>query len=580
MVKLRAVLISILFLCSISQALQVKVTIPDLEKKKEVSGQEVSVAQAGQIFGIIIEIYSQGESFDQISLPGSDAFAIRDQEVGGQSTIFNNNIIRVQTITLQVSNDKPGLYKLGPIRVRSAGKTVIGNELHCRVEEIKREDNTLDGEIILPKKAVFWGESFDVTIRYVLHDSIMQIQPDIPEQSHFLVKGMREPGMRQVLRNGKMAYVYEYVVTYLPVKTGDVTIGPMPVHYSVALRGLRPEEIMNAMMSGRPLAQQKKTVAPAVHIQVKPLPKNNKKTSLVGQLKDFVLAVDKPTVQVNDPIKLQVMFSGKGNLEFTEEVPLQLPPGCKMYKAKTALDKIPGNDGFVAKTIEYVLQVNKSGAVEIPAQQLLYFDPEAQAYKTITSNAVELFLTGDVVEQPKKSIDELAKEVNDDASQKKANKEPAYIFDEAGRTVGALPWWLFVVLLLLPLMMYVRSVAALIDDKILKRFKKQPKAREILGAASKELTAIVLAQQHDKLYQFFVKTMAVLWQVHEQEVTEQVIEQRLTSLQWEEEKLKEFISYLHSCASVHFTKQAIGEEMQTMLLQKAHDWLLLLGEKQ
>jgi hypothetical protein len=578
-------LVALLFTSHIN-CLEVAVSFPNLATKIDDQGRTVFLAPETQPFSINVDINGAAQDIEQVDVTGLDAFTVLDQHPVQRMVSVNGNVTVSNAIELQVKALKAGLYKIGPVRVRAHGKVTNSGEYYCLVEPAKvevgraRSPEALEIDLIPSKKEVYWGEPFDVTIRYVAHDPIYQLAPEVPEQSNFFKKDMQNKGWREILRNGRRCRVYEQVVTYLPIKAGAATVGPMKIHYSVPAKEQRSrtsfEDLFN--FSFGPRAEQKEAEAAAISILVKPLPKTKQPVSLVGMLTGLDISVDKPTVQVNEPIKLQVNITGKGNLEFTEEVPLKLPEGCKVFKAKTSMRDLAGGQGAVVKTIEYVLQVNKSGRVEFPAQQLVYFDPTAVAYKTLTSQPIELFLTGEAVAQPTKTVDELAKEVTEEPAKKKKTMELAFIFDNAGTGDMALTWWLMLLLMLLPMTLHLRWVTALLDMHVLKRFKKKPSAQDLYNVAEKELAGIVAAGNAEKLYQFFVKTLATVWGVHEQEVTEQKIEQRLEQIGWSEEKIREFLGYLNVCASLHFTRQAVTEETREMLLKKSQYWVLLLGK--
>lgn len=584
----KRILISFLLCIAVGRPFEISVTFPELARKQESDGREVVVVPAGETFAIIIEIQQAPEHIETLEMAGLEAFKIIGQAGGTSSTIMNGTTSTTRTITLHLRGEKPGIYKIGPVQAKAGDKQATSGVFYCRIEEggtvssaaaaqkrAAARGASLEAELIPSKSEVYWGEPLEVTLRYIAYGQIYQLAPEIPEQANFLSLGMQDRGGREVLRNGKPTKVYEQVITYLPIKTGSVSMGPMPVHYTVPVR--QRGRLSHFDLFFGPQAEQKETTAPAIQVRVKPLPKTNKKVSIVGKIDSFVLGVDKPTAQVNDPLKLSVSITGKGNLEFAEELPLSFPAGFKIYKAKSLLHRHHDQSGKVTKTIEYVLQVNKSGQVEIPAQQLVYFDPEADTYKTLQSNTVELFLSGDVVEQPKKSIDELAREVNEPQGSKK-NEELAYIFEETSSSAAALPWWLVILCMIIPLFLYVRSLKKWLAERCLKFFKKPPTNKEIIEQAKKELDQLVAAGNIERLHQFFIKTMAALWQRHEQEMTEQVIEQHLRREEWSEERLQEFMEYLQASASLHFTKQEILPQTREMLLKKSQYWLLLLGK--
>ena len=578
-------------------ALEVSMKFPGLVNKPDAEGHEVATATLGEVFVVDIEISGAHEGTDEVEVKGFEPFKIIGKSVTQSSSTINGKTTAVSTIQLQVKSFKAGIHKVGPIKVRSGATIATSGEFFCQIEpqkKLQEEKSTahkspiartngqaLEVELMPSKSEVYWGESFEVTIRYIAHDQIYQLVPEVPEQGNFFKKDIQNRGWRQILRNGAVSRVYEQVVTFLPVKVGVAAIGPMHIHYSVPVKQQQfsaggMEQFFS--MAFGPQAEQKEVDAPAISILVKPLPKTKNQTSLVGVMTGFDISVDKPTVQVNEPIKLVVDITGRGNLEFTEEVPLNLPPGSKVFKAKASMQEAPGGKGIATKKIEYVLQVNKSGRMEFPAQQLTYFDPEAGAYKSLSSQPIELFLTGDAVAQPTKTVDELAREVNDDPAQSKKDNGRGFIFDEAGHGDVAMTWWMLVLLMLLPLGLHVRGVMAWLDKRLFQRFKKQPGVQDIVKQAEKELEGIVAGGSATKLYQFFIKLLAKLWRLHEQEVTEQVVEQRLTQHGWTDERMREFVSYLQMCASLHFTRQVVSAETCEMLLKKSQYWVLLLGK--
>lgn len=575
------------------RALEVSVDFPNLAKQTDASGQELPTAAVGEVFSLTVEISHASANIETIDVKGLDAFKVIQQSQGQAATFFNDKLTRTTTITAQIKADKPGKFKIGPVYVRAGKETGTSGEFYCQIVEASAttsntittkparpsQSAAMEVELVPSKREVYWGEPFELTIRYIATGPVFEFAPEIPEQVNFLTTDQQNRGQREIFRNGKKMPAYEHVITYLPVKTGQASIGPITVHYAVASHQKRQHggfAGFDILFGLGPQVEQKSVASPTLNVMVKPLPKTKQKVSIVGNITKFELSVDKPSVQVNEPIKLIVSITGKGNLDFVEDCPLDLPNGFRTFKSKTSLSRIPGTNGIVTKSIEYILQINKSGHVELPAQKLLYFDPEAEAYKTIESNQLELFLSGDVVEPAKKSVDELAKEANADTDPTPPANELAYIFDDAGNTGTKLTWWLFFILMLLPLMLHIQAIKKLISIQMA-RFKKQPGSNEILATASKELGILVQTGKAEKLHQFFVKTLATLWQVHEQEVTESMIEMHLEKLQWEDFRIKEFVEFIHTCASLHFTKQATSEDVRSMLLKKSQYWILLLG---
>lgn len=583
---------SLLIILTALNTLEVSVDFPNLVKQTDVSGQELPTAVVNEIFSLSVEINHSSPKVDKIDVKGLDAFIVIQQSQGQSVTAYNGAISRTTTINAQIKATKPGKFKIGPVHVQAGKETASSGDFYCQVIEQSAppQANTsthtrpaqaagMEIELIPSKREVYWGEPLEITIRYIATGNVFEFAPEIPEQVNFLTKDQQNRGQREIIRNGRKLPIHEHVITYLPVRTGPANIGPIAVHYSVATQQKRHRggfSGFDILFGLGPQVEHKTAHSTALNILVKPLPKTKEKVSIVGTISKFDLSVDKPSVEVNEPIKLVASITGRGNLDFVEDLPLKLPDGFREFKSKTFLHRVPGTSGIVTKSIEYVLQINRSGHIELPGQKLLYFDPESEIYKTIESNNLELFLSGEAVEPAKKTIDELAKEVNSESEQNKTSNELAYIFDNAGNRGISLSWWLFFILLLLPLFIHLQRVKAFIT-KCLSRYEKKPSQKDILFLASKELTKLVQSGKADKLHQFFIKTLAALWQIHEQEVTENFIEAQLEKFQWEESRIKEFIDFMHTCTSLHFTKQTISEEVHSALLKKSQYWVLLLG---
>lgn len=583
---------SLLTIITTLNALEVSVDFPTLAKQSDSSGQELPTAIVNEVFSLTIEINHSSPKVDKIDVKGLEAFSVIQQSQGQSVTAYNGVISRTTTITAHIKATNTGKFKIGPIHVQAGNETASSGDFYCQVIEPSASSPTntsspsrpsqaggMEVELIPSKREVYWGEPLEITIHYIATGNVFEFAPEIPEQANFLTKDQQNRGQREIIRNGKRLPIYEHVITYLPVKTGPANIGPIAVHYSVATQQRRQRGGLSGfdiLFGLGPQVEQKTAHSKTLNILVKPLPKTKDKVAIVGTISKFDLSVDKPSVQVNEPIKLVASITGKGNLDFIEDLPLNLPQGFRSFKSKTLLHRAPGNSGIVTKSIEYVLQINKSGQVELPEQKLLYFDPEAEVYKNIVSNKLELFLSGDVVEPAKKTVDELAKEVTLESEANKPNNELAYIFDNAGGYGISLSWWLFFIFLLLPLFIHLQTIKAIIAS-IASQYKKKPSQKEILSIASKELNKLVQSGKADKLHQFFIKTLAALWQIHEQEVTENAMEAQLEKLGWEECRIKDFLDFIHTCTSLHFTKQTLSEEVHSALLKKSQYWVLLLA---
>jgi hypothetical protein len=492
----------------------------------------------------------------------------------------NGAMTVTKSISLTLKAKRVGSCKIGPVTVKTPHEEITGTALYVNVEAAKPKSLTrskiFDIEIVPAKKEVFWGEPLVIALRYFQTDAVLDYDIILPEHSNFIKKEIKEIDTRPKLHGGTIQRARVHELTLIPVKAGICTVGPMRTVYRVRVEQVAQNSLFALMFSNMVMVENREITIPPVEIRVKPLPKNKENIALVGDITGLELTVDKATAQVNDPIKLSVNITGYGNLEFTEMIPLTLPAGCKVFKSKSSLHNHPGGKGIATKTIEYVLQANVAGQIQIPAQKLGYFDPVAEIYKSVSSQPVDLFLTGDPVAQPTKSVDELAREVTNEPT---ATKKPveAFVFEDAGRHQVKLDWWLMVLFMFAPLCLHVRTIINWLHS-LHARFKKAPTRSEILKEASHELARIIAADKPEQLHQFFIKIIAQLYGVHEQDVTEIMIEERFTqSGVWTSEQIQAFINYLHTCTSLHFTRQTITPTTRSAVLEQSREWLTRLS---
>jgi hypothetical protein len=82
-----------------------------------------------------------------------------------------------------------------------------------------------------------------------------------------------------------------------------------------------------------------------------------------------------------------------------------LPPieGVKSYEPKVSERLDLGDGVFGEKIVEYLILPTRGGTVVIPAVELVAFDPESKAYRSVKSEPVRLTIQGEVTSTPRGS---------------------------------------------------------------------------------------------------------------------------------------------------------------------------------
>jgi len=137
-------------------------------------------------------------------------------------------------------------------------------------------------------------------------------------------------------------------------------------------------------------------------------------------------------------------------------------------------------------------------------------------------------------------------------------------------TTAALPWWLFTLLLIVPLIFYQQRLLTLLSSRW------NSNAQRTTSRLEKDLNALLDSKNASHLYVFFLQVFALHNNIEQTTVSEDWIEQNLKQQGWETARIAEFMDYLSLCARFHFSPQTINATDHQRLLEKAQYWFILL----
>lgn len=130
-----------------------------------------------------------------------------------------------------------------------------------------------------------------------------------------------------------------------------------------------------------------------VKIEVLPLPENGKPEEFTGAVGSFQVsaATDKATLTTDDALIYTLKIQGSGNFKLIDPPVLKLPNGLSTYDPHV-LDTITGRTTKItgSKLITYTISPNVPGDYEIPAIPFSYYDPQAGAYTTVSTNPISI----------------------------------------------------------------------------------------------------------------------------------------------------------------------------------------------
>ncbi len=175
----------------------------------------------------------------------------------------------------------------------------------------------------------------------------------------------------------------------IPKSEGTITIPKSLVSGQVATgRRVRSRSFLGG------LTQEVETMVVATEeltLTVKPLPEDDKPANFSGLVGAYSLATtaSPTTVNVGDPITLNIVISGSDYIEHVDLPPLQQQQELAA-NFRIPQEMAPGIVQGVSKRFTQTVRAQHATVTEIPPLQLSYFNTETGSYDTLSSNPIPL----------------------------------------------------------------------------------------------------------------------------------------------------------------------------------------------
>ncbi|MCF7730130.1 MAG: hypothetical protein K9N23_00505 [Akkermansiaceae bacterium] len=242
----------------------------------------------------------------------------------------------------------------------------------------------------LLKEVPYPGEAVPVEIKLYLAAEVAGMIADwgIPE---FETDGVacwriepssRKEGMVRILNRSYVAVAYTSTLT--PIRSGEIGIGP------AKLRLTSNRVFLDPNGGFRHLADEAILDIPKLSFETEPLPPGAPE-GFDNAIGSFTLRSSSSQTEVRegDPIAVDVVVAGSGNLDTLRPPRLQDPKNWKIYEANATQRgderrQLPGSVVFQ----QHIKPL--SSQTSIPPFLLSFFDPTLKQYRTVTTPAIPL----------------------------------------------------------------------------------------------------------------------------------------------------------------------------------------------
>lgn len=436
--------------------------------------------------------------------------------------------------------------------LQAAGSRITGEDLFIKVSANKKRVHEQE-PVLLTYKV------------YTLVD-LTQLEGKMPDLTGFHTQEIPLPQQKSfhVERvNGRpyRAVTWSQYLMY-PQMTGSLKI-PSITFKGIVVQENRNVDPFEAFFNGGSgyVEVKRNIVAPGVTIQVDPLPA--KPAGFSGGVGKFNISaqLSKSEVKAGDPITLRVVVGGTGNLKLIKQPVVEFPKGFDKYDPKVTDKTKLTNAGVGGNMVYDFLAVPRNqGKYTIPSVSFIYYDVDANAYKTLHTKPFVVTVTPGDGKSSSESFD----------NPKDNDIHPIMTGNDSTHKVdvfflGSSAYW---VCLLLPLvafllLLFIFRRRAMENADIVKTRGKR--ANKIARKRLKKASRLMFEHKRDEFYD---EVLRALWgyvgyklNMPAESLSRDNIKDNLTQHGVGEESVSKFISALDEC---EFERYAPGDPAGNM----------------
>jgi hypothetical protein len=377
--------------------------LPSIAAEPRVSGSLSSAtASVGESVEYTLTVEG-GRPEPEPAFPTVDG--LEEQGVGQNSStiISGGSVNHTVTYTFRVVPRREGSFTIPPFDVVVEGRKMKTQEATLNVTPGKKTVTAGDfafGEIHLSKNTAYVGEDVPVEFYYYLDQSARWSANQAPNLTGegFTARRVIQSGNSEVEVGGKTYARLTLRTVITPSKAGKFSLGPAVMKFGYSKQEKR---LYTPYGPGFSSPQELDVSAPAVVLDVKPLPVDGRPKDFTGAIGKFQFnAQGQPgRIKFGEPVSMILSISGRGNFERISAPPLADPTGWRAYPPE---DKFQPNDqleltGTKQFNVSVVPEVKKDA---MPVFSFSYFDPEVEKYVTLTSQPAPLVIEGEAPAAP------------------------------------------------------------------------------------------------------------------------------------------------------------------------------------
>lgn len=486
------------------------------------------------------------EKAGHYTIPGARA------KIGGHTVTSKPVNIKVTGARRQNGN-APQMHDDADNGLRTAGSRISGNDLFVRVSANKRR--------------VHEQEPILLTYKVYTLVELTQLDGKMPDLTGFHTQEVKLPAQKSFHvekvngRNYRCVTWSQYVM--YPQMTGALKI-PSITFKGIVVQQNRSVDPLEAFFNGGSgyVEVKRDIVAPGLNVQVDPLP--TKPTDFSGGVGHFSISAqaDKTTLKAGNPVTIRVVVSGTGNLKLIKQPVLSLPKDFDKYDPKvTDKTRLTANGIEGSMVYDFLVVPRNQGKYMLPAISFVYYDTEANAYRTVKTQPIAL--TVEKGDGKSTTVDDYSQSLPDDILPIKTGE--VKMVPAGNHFFASAAYWVCLgisILAFIILLIVFRKRA--IDNADVVRMKGK-KANKVAIRRLRTASKLMFERKHDAFYDEVLKA---LWgyvgdklNMPVEQLSRENISDNLSHKSINQLTIDKFISALDEC---EFARYAPGDEAGNM----------------
>ena len=568
----------------------------------QVTASAPDVVVVGDQFRLSYKVSTQDiDDFSAPAVSGFDILMGPSRSMQSSFQMINGRTTQSSSVTFTyiLNATKAGTYTIGPASVTVNGKKHQSNSLRIQVlppDKTRSNSSSNSGSnsgggrmhtqdagsqitgkdlfiaVTASKKRVYEQEAILLTYKVYSLVSLSQLMGDMPDLDGFHTQEIPLPQQKSLKmehyngRNYGTVLWRQYVL--FPQRSGKLTI-PSIKFQAVVVQQNRNIDPFDAFFGGGSAMTevQKTIVAPALTIQVDPLPEP-RPANFSGAVGQFTLksSLTPKEIKTNDALTLRLTVSGTGNMKLMKAPVVNFPKDFESYDAKTTDNTKRGREGATGEMIfDYLAVPRHSGKYTVPSVEFCYFDPAAKQYKTLKSDSYDLEVAkgkggeGNSSYNKREDVELLASDIRYIHQGDVSLRQPG---DTLFGTLKYALCYLIPLLVFVVLIVIFRKKATDSSNVVMMKHKK---ANKVAARRMKQAQALLRANKPSEFYEEVLKAM---WgyvgdklNIPVAELNKENVNEKLLQHGVSQETADAFLSVLNDC---EFARYAPGDPAQTM----------------